>query len=1477
MVNHLTLRRLDRIHRFVRLWRPWAIEELDYVLTRLTTQGLANGIDDNALNKILDLLDLNAKWSLPIDELMALSDVFPEKGLREPTSLFDRLFNQPPFFSRDGCWPPDPVIRFVHPAWASSPQGVSNPNNNTLSRLLAGLQIGDKELVELIASLTAIPAIGHPSATFTPTTPVPATPPPGIPPIGPLHPLARATHESIVLSKESIGILYRHARLMRLLKSMVTDFIKLIKLTPRIAARSAAERYIRDLEDVTSVIEFATWQKSSGFSLDEIIYVTGGHRPEESPDPEKVSSEIVARVKAEKSLEFADTVFTQIGRITDLQSRKIVLDNVGPTKAFEILPDGVSYRLNAGFILDPAPRLLDLSIDLPADELNKYNALAADLLKKYDAMHVFDVALGSALNLSPEETKELRKLAADPVGIADVHFIPLSLQSGDKTRLTALLTDTLRYGALFKSKVSNVNGLSFAANNRAVFFGPQSDPANWYITTQVVRNVAAYVALATPTDAGFTTASGPADIDALQTVVKGVGTASEANLAKTLRTDKTRIGALKPHLIPLPNNPFDALGVLARCLAFTEQMGVSGETLSLMIKEDNDTFIALSRAAEDVFGAFRAKYPKEKIFQEKMEPFEDKLRTRKRDGLVDFIVSKWPEPFADPNKLYEYFLIDVLLEGCARTSRVVAAISSLQLYVHRVLMNLERSNDWYGSVPAKGSVYAHFTDPDKRAEWYWREHYRIWEANRKVFLYPENYIEPELRDDKTPLFKELEDTLLQQEISDSNVHDAYAKYLTGFDEVARLKIAGAYYDASADALHLFGVTQDAPPVYYYRVIEKTLSAVPRISAWQKLSLQIPVRKVSPIVFEERLYVFWLETTTRPLNSFDEGTSKFGGYRHAVRIKYSTLRADGAWTPPQSLGFSNGVAIEESRIINDLLLTDAAKRKTLETQISDLEKQIRALVEAEGIASEEVRRTNGVVVFREGEMTAASSQSDDVEAVATVMAASSAALSAALLVTFGGPPAQAAAWALAWWGVLAAVVQKPVSVLVRAGVNMLDAPHVARRKYALWLAKFIAGLAANTLILVTDALMTVRTRLANTEKVNFSVRWDKSGRDHSEPLDNYKPEGWEWDRVYPDVGSPPNSLEPKSIRLMLVPRDEPVPSTGKFQFLTSNKVDLTSSILGQLPPTDQHYVDTRKRISNFYGNFFRVNSYSTTDGVQEFYLASFWLNEPSKAGNPVALAPVNSDVQVVNGDTTSASVIIESKGSSVWVREDFWAEVFRGKRLGTTLTATLLTRFNHKGASSLLEAGFQETLTEFPLKISPVAGQFDIEMQNPFHPTNPFLTYFRETFFHIPFLVANHLNSQQKFAETQRWYHYIFNPTAADGNPWRYREFNDPMNSQSLRDMLTDPDALTTYRADPFNPHAIARTRLSAYQKSVVMKYIDNLLDWGDSLFNQFTMESVNEATMLYVMAQDILGPRPPVLGSCGEGKVVPKNYNMART
>jgi hypothetical protein len=69
-------------------------------------------------------------------------------------------------------------------------------------------------------------------------------------------------------------------------------------------------------------------------------------------------------------------------------------------------------------------------------------------------------------------------------------------------------------------------------------------------------------------------------------------------------------------------------------------------------------------------------------------------------------------------------------------------------------------------------------------------------------------------------------------------------------------------------------------------------------------------------------------------------------------------------------------------------------------------------------------------------------------------------------------------------------------------------------------------------------------------------------------------------------------------------------------------------------------------------------------------------------------------------------------------------------------------------------------------------------------------------------------------------------------------------------------AVRKWRNDAFNPHLIARTRTTAFQKTVVMKYIDNLIAWGDSLFRRANREDVNEAIQLYLLAAKLLGPRP---------------------
>ena len=134
------------------------------------------------------------------------------------------------------------------------------------------------------------------------------------------------------------------------------------------------------------------------------------------------------------------------------------------------------------------------------------------------------------------------------------------------------------------------------------------------------------------------------------------------------------------------------------------------------------------------------------------KPINDRLRERYRAALLAHtlqLLELRNRAIPTPAKLYEFFLIDFEMGACLDTSRIKQAISSVQLFVQRCFMNLE----------AEHGIEADALDAHR---WRWMKNYRVWEANRKVFLYPENWIDPALRDDKSPFFKELESELCRR-------------------------------------------------------------------------------------------------------------------------------------------------------------------------------------------------------------------------------------------------------------------------------------------------------------------------------------------------------------------------------------------------------------------------------------------------------------------------------------------------------------------------------------------------------------------------------------------------------------------------------------------------------------------------------------------------------------------------------------------
>lgn len=236
-----------------------------------------------------------------------------------------------------------------------------------------------------------------------------------------------------------------------------------------------------------------------------------------------------------------------------------------------------------------------------------------------------------------------------------------------------------------------------------------------------------------------------------------------------------------------------------------------------------------------------------------------------------------------------------------------------------------------------------------------------------------------------------------------------------------------------------------------------------------------------------------------------------------------------------------------------------------------------------------------------------------------------------------------------------------------------------------------------------------------------------------------------------------------------------------------------------------------------------------------------------------------------------------------------------------LVGALISRLNTDSLPGMLDATWQAGLTQeffdalYKPKQTALVHVDSFPRQIDVGTGHPYANYNWELLFHIPLTVAVHLSKTQRFAEAQRWFHFIFDPTSNDQSLdpparfWKFLAFRQPdvstqldevlrllsvpRNELSPADQQLQDQVLVGYQAildNPFQPHAVARTRPLAYQYAVVMKYLDNLIAWGDQLFQQDTIEAINEATQRYVLAANLLGPRPQRIPE--RGAVQPKTF-----
>ena len=817
---------LDRMHRFTRLQRRllWPVTDLDLVLSALRPTGTAAAaLGSPQLVAVVRLAELRQRLGVSVDVLCSLFAAIPTGAAPGTRSLLDRLFNLEPFTS-DGTWPSGQ--QFTHPALGG---GISTPDNRALQRLLAGIGVDDSGLVDLIGGLQ----LGS----------------------------------AFAIDAANLAALHRHARLAELLSLSIPGLFQLLRL----AGVGAAAPRVSTLGDLLAVIRFAGAWRDCGLTLDELGYVTGGPvlSTADLPDLAAITAAIVASVRDDRAFEFADTVFTQLSGLTEAHSRALV---AADSAVFVPAAGSQNLQLNPEF--DPRAGTLAVPEGVPTTV-----AEVRRLLDQFHPRQILPGRLAAQLGVPEATVRGCSTLLADALAAHSADLVTELRAAGPTPRLLALVSKLAPLAVLFRHSAWDAAGFTFAAANAGKFSLTLPLDANPPTPTAAFK-IAAYARRCAAPNPAFTPQAPAPDPAAVRQVLRD-GFGDNAVLSRALRVPQTQLAAIKAQVTLDAARPFETLDRLAAVLELADYFGVSGETLRLVVPAAADTaaeFTSLSQAAEGLYAVIRTKYPDEQTFQAKVEAHEDEIRGLRRDGLVDYALRSLPDPFTQPSDLYAHFLIDTQVEGCARTSRIVAATASLQLYVHRVLMNLEQDDT--PADPAHVQVLPNLVP----ASWEWTRNYRVWEANRKVFLFPENYLEPPLRDDKTPLFADLEAELLASEISEQSATNAYATYLAGFREVSRLQIAGSYAERNAagktDVLHLFGATASDPPVFYYRALTDLHSSATnpaagrrvRCTPWLPLKLQIPAPRVSPVPFRGTLYLFWAAVSTQEKTSLSAGTS-----------------------------------------------------------------------------------------------------------------------------------------------------------------------------------------------------------------------------------------------------------------------------------------------------------------------------------------------------------------------------------------------------------------------------------------------------------------------------------------------------------------------------------------------------------------------------------------------------------------------------
>ncbi|MDA8137861.1 MAG: neuraminidase-like domain-containing protein [Desulfobacteraceae bacterium] len=844
--------------------------------------------------------------------------------------------------------------------------------------------------------------------------------------------------------------------------------------------------------------------------------------------------------------------------------------------------------------------------------------------------------------------------------------------------------------------------------------------------------------------------------------------------------------------------------------------------------------LAQAPSAADAMAArklFMAQFDAETL-PKRLQPISDQLRVRQRDALVSYL--QWRDGLSDENALLDYFLMDVKMEPCMRTSRVKQAISAVQLFIQRCLLNLESQAP---IAVAPGDI--------NTTHWRWMKNYRVWEANRKVFLFPENWIEPDLRDDKSEIFRAFESDLMQENLDHEACRDAFRGYLEKAAEIARLTVVALWEEKLTNASY------PMQPGYWDRVIQIVArdDGSPAHHYHRQLTMRngafswTPWESIDGTVDSEHVFVF-----------------KLAGFVHLAYAEIAPDENKTNWKVQMAVrrktkqGWSN--VNRSKQAVTTPIVPNKDEATTCVFNLNPFTDQGRDGMHVSCYAAD--------------------------LGVTLTLAPASGGLTITQKYNASDPPR---------WQTLQARVRVLEKFVDQAGHTFYAEPR--GRAGGAWIPQVVVLAAFEFKVgpYIYPGLTSL-TRLNEFEVSPYeqlpwvfgldtkAIPWPHftqllitvqgDPRYHSEPSQSLTIDisamlsgTYENDLVF-TVKPESNYPAPAENRLIVL---HPLPG---FIIYDDFSVVGTSLSAGDLekPYMDWEYFRSGHR---------QLMAYSS--GPVRGYLSA-------AAGRYFMPA-----TQPVSGDDFVNQAYADDRFRFFFLWHQLKARVVPA---GQDWIFSGIRNFDRADPSGIeldhLPVPRTPTSTPaIPLDTSHLSC-LDMnltakDLSISFEYGRPAGSYEWEVFFHAPLLIATQLSAAQRFEEAQRWFHTIFDPTTNDPEKneairyWRFPPFRQAGQGQDIESLLEElardagddtqtglqalRDEIAAWKDDPFKPHLIARFRIRAYQWAVVIKYIQNLMAWGDQLFRRDTLETINEAMQLYVLAARILGPRPASVPSCG--------------